>query len=68
MLIGPTRPKPGPILLIHAATAEKLVTKSFPSKLTSNTASTKIIMKIEKYAKTPFTVSYFTLAPSNLMF
>ena len=47
-LAGPTRFRPGPILLMVAAIAVKFVTRSCPSKDTAKMDAVKIIIKVVK--------------------
>ena len=49
LAVGPTISSPGPILLIVAVTAVKLVTKSFSSSETTSKEKTKITKKVTKY-------------------
>ena len=51
LAVGPTSSKPGPILLMVAATAVKFVTKSFPSNEIRSTEVQKIRTKMIQYSK-----------------
>ena len=57
---GPTIPKPGPILLMVAATAVKVVTRSVSSKDTSSTDAENTIANVIKYTFTALTTSCST--------
>ena len=57
---GPASDKPGPILLIVAATAVKLVTRSYSSKETRNSEPQKIMRNVMKYTLMERTTSCST--------
>lgn len=66
--VGPTRARPGPILLIVAITAVKFVTKSLPSKEMAKMDREKIIIKVIKKTLIERTTSCSTGFPSILIF
>lgn len=62
--VGPTNSRPGPMLLIVAVTAVKLVTKSLPSSEMAKSEQTKIIINVMKYTFIERTTSLSTGFPS----
>ena len=65
---GPTKFSPGPTLLMVAATAEKLVVKSYPSMETASTDNPKITKKATKKAFSERTTSCSTTFLSSVIF
>ena len=66
--VGPTWFRPGPMLLIVAATAVKLVTRSRPSKDSRKRDSANTVVKAIKYTLVDRTTSCSMGLPSILIF
>ena len=66
--VGPASSRPGPMLLIVAATAVKLVVRSFPSNETRNTDTTNVNINVIIYTFTERITSCSTGFPSTLIF
>lgn len=66
--VGPTRPNPGPILLIVARTAENVVSQSYPSIPTITSDMTNISVYRARYIYCPEyrIINSLAIHPKNL--